>query len=118
MKRQNCYRDLKITTNSNTMVEQFCKSILQIVTHNSKALVNLVMGLASQNYSKSVVQVSLNPCYHYQYSSINKTVDGLDKKVGKEKSKEEHQKGEPVKLSRVEVEKKFAYEGGSFFKAL
>ena len=73
------------------MVEQFCKSILQIVTRNSKALANLVMGLASQNYSGSVVQVSLNACYHYQHSSINKVVDGLDEKLIRVRSSLLHQ---------------------------
>jgi len=102
------------------MVEQFCKSILQIVTRNSKALSNLVMGLSSQPMSRSVVEVSLSACYHYQHSSINKVIDGLDKKLEKEKKKGEDGKaikGEVI-LSRLEVEKKFTDKGGSFFKTV
>jgi hypothetical protein len=94
------------------MVEQFCKSILQIVTRNSKALVNLVMGLASQTFARSVVEVSLSHCYHYQHSSISYSIGDLDKKAGRTK------KGEPARLSRLEVEKKFTCEGGLFFKAI
>jgi len=94
------------------MVEQFCKSILQIVCHNSKALANLVMGLASQTFSNSVVGISLSNCYHYQYSSINKTIDTLDKPVWKEKKQTKSEAKE--QLSREEVEKKFAIEGTLF----
>jgi hypothetical protein len=52
------------------MVKQFCESILQIEVGNNKALPNLVMGLSSSPRLKSVVEVSLSPCYHYQHSSI------------------------------------------------
>lgn len=94
------------------MVEQFCKSILRIVTRSSKSLANLVMGLASQTFARSVVEISLGNCYHYQHSSINKTISRLDKKLETEK-----QGGESEKLSRLEVEKKFANKGSSFCKA-
>lgn len=105
------------------MVEQFCKSILRIVGRNSKALANLIMGLASQPFAKSVVEISLSKCYHYQYSSINKAVDSISKPLKKRKSKvgkeeEEKKSEEEEKLSQLEVEKKFAYQGGSFFKAV
>jgi len=83
------------------MVEQFCDSILQTGTRNSKALANLVMGLSSQRSARSVVEVCLSPCYHYQYSSINKTIAGINKpKGGKSKVIEED-------LSPQEVEKNF-----------
>jgi len=102
------------------MVEQFCKSILQIVTRNSKALANLVMGIVSQPLARSVVEISLSGCYHYQHSSINKVIDGLDKKL--EQEKKEGSNGKPLagdnKLSRLEVEKKFAYKGGTLSKAV
>ena len=94
------------------MVEQFCKSILQIVTRNSKALVNLVMGVVSQTFARSVVEVSLSRCYHYQHSSISYSLVDIDKKV------ERIKKGEEERLSRLEVEKKFTCEGGLFFKAI
>lgn len=112
MKIQNCYRSLEITTNPRVMVEQFCKSILQIETENSKALTNLVMGLGSQRDAGSVVATSLSPCYHYQYSSISKSIKALDKQ-----KTEDPGKG-AGSLNRQEVEKKFALEGGLFFKTL
>ncbi len=90
------------------MVEQFCKSILQLRIRKSKALANLVMGLSSQFFARSVVEVSLSSCYHYQYSSINKAIDALYSKEdmeAEEKSKEPNEKGE----SRLEVEKKFVH---------
>lgn len=80
------------------MVEQFCRSILQIEIENSKALSNVVMGLASQPSAKSVVELSLSPCYHYQYSSINKAINTIYEQA--------RWKEEAVK-SRSEVEKKF-----------
>lgn len=96
------------------MVEQFCRSILQIVSRNTKALANLVMGLASQTFAKSVVEISLSKIYHYQNTSINKTISNLDKPKRKGKRTEM----EVGKLSREEVEKKFANKGGIFRKAL
>ncbi len=98
------------------MVEQFCRSILQIVSRNTKALANLVMGLASQTFARSVVEISLSKTYHYQYSSINKTIKhldiGLKKRKGKSKELEQSEK-----LSRLEVEKKFANKGRILRKA-
>ena len=93
------------------MVKQFCESILRIVTGRSKALANLVMGLASQVGARSTVEVSLSRSYHYQYSSINKSIDVLDKPFKKEK--EGVPKEAPDRLSRRQVEKKFAYKGRS-----
>lgn len=83
------------------MVEQFCKSIIQIEIENNKALANVVMGLASQPSANSVVELSLSPCYHYQYSSINKAINSLHKKdkLGNEEKE--------MKARRREVEKKF-----------
>lgn len=81
------------------MVEQFCKSILQIEVGNNKALANVVMGLSSSPRAKSVVELSLSPCYHYQFSSINKAINTLYEKKGLEEEAE-------IK-ARLEVEKKF-----------
>ena len=98
------------------MVEQFCKSILQIETGNSKSLANLVMGLSSEPLARSVAAISLSACYHYQYSSINKSIDGLDKKIKKKRAIKGGE--EEGKLSRLEVEKKFTYQGRLFFKTV
>jgi len=102
MKIQNCNLHLKITTNPSVMVEQFCKSILQIPTRNSKALANLVMGLSSQVGARSVVEIALNPCYHYQYSSISKSIGVIAKAERGKRGKQEQA------LDRLAVEKKFA----------
>ena len=103
------------------MVEQFCRSILQIVGLKTKALANLVMGLASQTFASSVVEVSLSETYHYQYSSITKTVKALDKPLRKRNAKAKEAENESAKkdkLSRKEVEKKFAIKGRIFRKAI
>jgi len=57
--------------------EKFCRSILQIKVGRSKALANLVISLASQVAASSVTSLSLNPCYHYQYSSIRDAINFL-----------------------------------------
>lgn len=87
------------------MVKLFCESILQIEIRNSKALANLVMGLGSSSTLSSAVSISLSPCYHYQYSSISKTVTGLNKRLKKDKVK----KDESSILTPLEMEKKFTY---------
>ena len=79
--------------------EQFCKSIIQTEVRNSKALANLVMGLCSSPQAKSVVEVSLSPCYHYQHSSINKAINSLYEKHIAESA--DHTG------NRLEVEKEF-----------
>jgi len=85
------------------MVEQFCKSILQLEIQNSKSLANLVMGLSSESNLPSAVSISLSSCYHYQYSSISKTVKKT--RVDKDQSSV---------LTPLELEKKFAFESGLF----
>ena len=61
------------------MVEQFCHSILQLEIQSGKPLANLVMGLASQCFARSVAEASLSPCDHYQHSSSNKAIAALFK---------------------------------------
>lgn len=85
------------------MVKQFCESILQISIRNRKALANLVMGLSSENTLTSAVSISLNPCYHYQYSSISKAVTGLNKRLNKDRVAID----QSDLLSPLEMEKKF-----------
>jgi len=57
--------------------ESFCHSILRLKVGKSKALANLVMGLASQQAARSVTAISLSRCYHYQYSSIADAINAL-----------------------------------------
>ena len=57
--------------------ESFCHSILQLEVGKSKALANLAMGLASYQGGRSVTEISLSPCYHYQYSSIADAINAL-----------------------------------------
>jgi len=87
------------------MLEQFCKSILHLEIEKSKALANLVMGLSSHPQARSVAELSLSKCYHYQYSSINKVIDGLFKA---EKGIEESDR----QSRRWELEKNFGVEEG------
>lgn len=90
------------------MLEQFCKSILGIKVGNSKALANLVMALSSETNARSVVELSLGSCYHYQYSSISKVLDKLHEK-GDLKDKE-------AASERLSSEKKFVFEKGLYRK--
>jgi hypothetical protein len=76
------------------------------MSRNTKALANLVMGLASQTFAKSVVEISLSQTYHYQHSSINKTIDSLDKSLKQGNGSANGASKEQE--SRLEVEKKFA----------
>jgi len=62
-----------------TPLEQFCHSILGKEIPLGKALVNLVTALSSETTNKSVTGLSLNPCYHYQYSSIGKSISSISK---------------------------------------
>jgi len=58
----------------NSLSEQFCHDILKLGINRSKAVANLVMALASYLEGKSIVELSLSPVYHYQYSSIFKAI--------------------------------------------
>ncbi len=81
------------------MTEAFCHSILRLPINKSKALCNLVMGLASQVNASSPTAISLEDCYHYQYSSISDSINALFEA-------EQHDPSE-VKAARLEMEKKF-----------
>ncbi len=61
---------MKKTTN------QYCLDILHLDVRHNKALVNLVMALASHK-SNSVVELSESPVYNYQYSSIQDAITHL-----------------------------------------
>ena len=61
------------------------------------------MGLASQTNAKSVVETSLSRCYHFQHTSVSKSIDAI---FSKEKAKEENEQ----MSDRQEVEKKFVIE--------
>lgn len=80
------------------IIESFCHSILQLGVGKSKALTNLVMGLASHQGARSVTALSLSECYHYQYSSISDAINALFE--GKDHSKEKLAK------ARLELERK------------
>jgi hypothetical protein len=94
------------------MVGQFCKSILQLEIQRSKPLANLTMGLASQTTAKSVAGISLSPCYHYQYSSINKAVDALFSEAKTEKQ------GLETAAERLNTEKKIVHQSRTLSKAI
>lgn len=60
-----------------TPLEQFCHSMLSKETPLNKALANLVMAVSSAPRASSVTELSLSPCYHYQYSSIGKSISSI-----------------------------------------
>ena len=76
-------------------------------------MANLTMGLAGQTAARSVVEISLSPCYHYQHSSINKAIDALFSEA--EAAKQGQQK---LATARLDTEKKFVHQGRTFTKAL
>lgn len=57
--------------------KQFCHELLKLDINRSKALVNLVMALSSYQFADSLVQLSLSPIYHYQFSSVFKAIEHL-----------------------------------------
>jgi hypothetical protein len=57
--------------------EQFCQKILGLKIPKIKALCNLVLSLSSNKGGKSVVSLSENKHYYYEYSSITDAIDGL-----------------------------------------
>ena len=91
-------------------VKQFCHSILQMPVEKNKAIANLVMGLSSQTFAKSVVEISLSPCYHYQYSSISDAINAIFESQGMEEEK--------IATARLEAEKKYVFKEGLFCDAL
>jgi len=58
---------------------KFCQKLLSFFDNNSKAIVNLIVALASNIGAKSVIELALNPVYNYQYSSICDAIDNIFK---------------------------------------
>lgn len=58
------------------LAEAFCIELSENLP-NGKPLINLVMALSSNTTVDNPVALSLSPVYHYQFSSINKTVGSL-----------------------------------------
>lgn len=71
------------------------------------------MGLSSQRHARSVVEISLSPCYHYQFSSISKSVDELFKELEMGGLGQEE-----VAEKRLAAQKKFVLEARGFTEAL
>lgn len=59
-----------------TLSYRYCLELLSAKLGIPKAAVNLLMALCSDREARSVVELSLSPCFHYQYSSIT---DGLSR---------------------------------------
>ena len=55
----------------------FCRATLGLKVGRRKALANLLMALASNTGSRSVTALSGSCVYHYQYSSITKSIDAF-----------------------------------------
>jgi len=49
---------------------KFCHKLLSFFDKKAKAIVSLIVALASNNGAKSVTELALSPVYHFQYSSI------------------------------------------------
>ena len=73
--------------------ETFCHSILRLLVGKSKALSNLVMALASNDNSSSVTDLCRSSCYHYQYSSICDSINGLYSSSGTNLNPSEYHPG-------------------------
>jgi len=58
---------------------KFCQKLLSFFAKNSKAIVNLIVALASNIGAKSVIELALNPVYFFQYSSICDAIDNVFK---------------------------------------
>jgi len=58
---------------------EFCQKLLSFFDKNSKAIVNLVVASAANVNAKSVVELSLNSVYNYQYSSVFDAIDTVFK---------------------------------------
>ena len=56
---------------------QFCLDILQLDVSSPKALANTVMSLASNTQAHSPVELSESPVFHYQNTSMSKSVAGI-----------------------------------------
>lgn len=60
---------------------KFCQNLLSVFDNKAKAIVNLIVALAANTGAKSVTELSLNPVYKYQYSSISDAIDAIFKPV-------------------------------------
>ena len=61
----------------------FCHSIFDLDNAYSKVLVNLVMSLASNQTSRSIVGLSENPLFEHHYSSISQAIKTFGSKYSK-----------------------------------
>ena len=59
--------------NKKSLSEQFCHDILGLGINRSKATANLVVAMSSYQDAESLVELSLSPLYHYQFSSVFKS---------------------------------------------
>jgi len=58
---------------------QFCQNLISFFDKNGKAIVSLIVALASNTGAKSVTELALNPVYFFQYSSISDAIDDVFK---------------------------------------
>lgn len=56
---------------------QFCLDILQLGVRNNKALANTIMALAADTQAGSPVELSAHPLFHYQNTSVSKSIASL-----------------------------------------
>lgn len=54
---------------------QFCQNILQVFLKKKRAILNLIIALASGGKASSVTEIANNPLYKYEYSSISDAIN-------------------------------------------
>jgi hypothetical protein len=58
-------------------LEQFRNDLYEWLPHRADALMDLLDALSSNTTARSVVELSLNPCFRRQYSSLHDGIDNL-----------------------------------------
>lgn len=57
--------------------KQFCHELLNLEINRSKSLTNLCMALCSYQNADSLVELSLSPLFHHQFSSLYKAINDI-----------------------------------------
>jgi len=58
-----------------TQLEQFRQQVYQNFNKRADALMDLIDALSSNTSARTVVELSLNPCFRRDYSSLFKAID-------------------------------------------
>jgi len=80
----------------NTQLEQFRQQLYQSFNGRADALMDLLDALAGNTHARSVVELSLNPCFRRCYSSLHDSIDNFFQATCAEKAYEERQELEQI----------------------